>query len=266
MTSSAVVPWRAAPAGLRRPARDCRRSAASAGGHSIRGLEAAAVMPSAKTPQEPENAPRASALPASARAQEAAPVDYPALVRRCLKGDSQAWAELVRSEHRRVYALCYHFTSSRQDAEDLTQEAFLKIHLHLRSFDPAKGGFPVWSATLTRNLLVDHFRRGRLQRATDSLDVGWEERESTAARNLPDRQPSPFEEATRKELQAMVQGALHKVSPELREAVILRDLQDYDYQEIGQILGVPQGTVKSRISRGRAELARILRRNQKQVM
>ncbi len=249
MTSFAVVPWRAA-----------------AGGQSIRDLKAGAVTPFAKKPQEPENGPRISAPAESMPAVQAAPFDYPETVRRCLEGDSLAWAELVRSEYRRVYALCYRFTSSRQDAEDLVQEAFLKIHLNLRAFNPAKGSFPVWSATLTRNLLVDHFRRGRLTRATDSLDAGWEERDSTPAGNLPDSQPGPFEEATRRELQAMVQSALRKVTPELREAVILRDLQDYDYQEIAQILGVPQGTVKSRISRGRAELASILRRNQRQGM
>ena len=78
--------------------------------------------------------------------------------------------------------------------------------------------------------------------------------------------PSPHDAAARNELSRMVQGALTKVSVELREAVILRDLQDLDYKEIAQVLGIPEGTVKSRISRGRAELARLLERNQWEVM
>jgi RNA polymerase sigma-70 factor (ECF subfamily) len=83
---------------------------------------------------------------------------------------------------------------------------------------------------------------------------------------LISRESSPHETAARKELEKMVQAALAKVSTELREAVILRDLQDMDYKEIAQVLGIPEGTVKSRISRGRAELARLLERNQREVM
>jgi RNA polymerase sigma-70 factor (ECF subfamily) len=78
--------------------------------------------------------------------------------------------------------------------------------------------------------------------------------------------PSPHEAAARNELAKMVQGALARVSVEMREAVILRDLQDLDYKEIAQVLGIPEGTVKSRISRGRAELARLLERNKQEVM
>ena len=92
-------------------------------------------------------------------------------VRRCLDGDSTAWAELVKAQHRRVYSLCYRFTGSSHDAEDLTQEVFLKVYGNLASFDLSRGSFPTWLTTLTRNLLVDHFRRGRQQRATDSLDA-----------------------------------------------------------------------------------------------
>ena len=120
---------------------------------------------------------------------------------------------------------------------------------------------------MTRNLLVDNFRRTRNLRATNSLDDGWEQSEELkSADRLVASGPTPLESVARKELANMVQGALAKVSVELREAVILRDLQDLDYKEIAQVLAIPEGTVKSRISRGRAELARLLERNQREVM
>ena len=193
--------------------------------------------------------------------------DWSQTVRRCMDGDSAAWAELVRAHHRRVYGLCYRFTGSAVDAEDLTQDVFLKIYSNLASFDLARGTLQVWITTMTRNLLVDNFRRTKNQRATGSLDDGWDQSEELKPIDrLVARDPSPHEMAARKELEKMVQEALALVSVELREAVILRDLQDMDYKEIAQVLGIPEGTVKSRISRGRAELARLLERNKREVM
>ena len=159
------------------------------------------------------------------------------------------------------------FTASSHDAEDLTQDVFIKLYANLRSFDPAKGSFHTWITTLTRNLLVDHFRRSRQQRATDSIDAGWDQgNDAPRAEPLVDQRTTPLQHAVQNQLQHMVQSALAKVSPELREAVILRDLQDMDYKEIAEVLAIPQGTVKSRISRGRAELARLLERTKGQVM
>lgn len=194
-------------------------------------------------------------------------VEWSQTVRRCMDGDSAAWAELVRAHHRRVYCLCYRFTGSAVDAEDLTQDVFLKIYSNLASFDTTRGSLQVWIATMTRNLLVDNFRRTKNQRATSSLDDGWDQTEELKpVDRLMAKDPSPHEMAARKELENMVQEALSHVSVELREAVILRDLQDMDYKEIAQVLGIPEGTVKSRISRGRAELARLLERNKREVM
>ena len=194
-------------------------------------------------------------------------IDWSQVVRRCMDGDSGAWAELVRTHHRRVYGLCYRFTGNAADAEDLTQDVFLKIYSNLSSFDTTRGSLQVWITTMTRNLLVDNFRRTRNQRATGSLDEGWDEAdELRPVDRLLSGGPSPHESAAQKELAKMVQHALSRVSVELREAVILRDLQDMDYKEIAQVLGIPEGTVKSRISRGRAELARLLERTKREVM
>ncbi len=190
------------------------------------------------------------------------------LVRRCMAGDGNAWQELVVVQHRRIYGICFRFTGSATDAEDLTQEVFLKVYRNLPSFDTAKGSFTTWITTLTRNLLVDHFRRTRMERATGSLDASFDGEEDgpTMADRLADTRPTQHHYVAGLELKVRVQTALAELSPELREAVILRDLEDMDYKEIAEVLRIPEGTVKSRISRGRGELARLLKRIEGQVV
>ena len=177
------------------------------------------------------------------------------LVEQCLRGESQAWEELVRRHTRRVFNLSYRFTSNRQEAEDLSQDVFMRVYRTLSSYRATSGQFTTWLTSVTRNLLIDHYRRTRKDRLTSSLDdentnMQVEQKESNARR--------PDDLALASELSSQVQGALQKLSPELREAVILRDLQGLDYAEIQQVLSVPEGTVKSRINRGRIELARLL--------
>lgn len=189
------------------------------------------------------------------------------LVRRCLAGDSSAWEEVVRLHNRRIYNLCYRFTNSAEDAQDLTQDVFIRVYRTLSSYNVEKGAFTTWLTTLTRNLLVDHFRRSKQDRVTDSIDARLREEEDSLSLSdrLPDQGPTPDDRLASKETQKLVQQALARISPELREAVILRDLQDMDYKEIAQVLRVPEGTVKSRINRGRTELTRLLSRNKKQA-
>jgi RNA polymerase sigma factor (sigma-70 family) len=177
------------------------------------------------------------------------------LVERCLGGDDAAWEDLVKVHSRRVYAICYRFTGTDQEAQDLTQDVFLRVFRTLKTFRAGEGSFVVWLTRVTRNLLIDHYRRTRLDRASDSLEGQMpmlEEKTAMSARTegmLAGREASE-----------LLQGALQKLSPELRETVILRDLEELEYREIANILHVPEGTVKSRLNRGRAELARVLRR------
>lgn len=232
--------------------------------HSLQPGEAGGRVPPNRDSPAATSAAGARAARAEVRPLE---IDWSQVVRRCMDGDSGAWAELVRTHHRRVYALCYRFTGNAADAEDLTQDVFLKVYSNLASFDTARGSLQVWITTMTRNLLVDNFRRNRNQRVTDSLDQGWDSTDELRPMDrLMAEGKSPQELAAQKELGKMVQNALTLVSSELREAVILRDLQDMDYKEIAQVLGIPEGTVKSRISRGRAELARLLERSKREVM
>jgi RNA polymerase sigma-70 factor (ECF subfamily) len=177
------------------------------------------------------------------------------LIERCLGGEEAAWEDLVKVHTRRVYAICYRFVGTDQEAQDLTQEIFLRVFRSLKSFRSGEGSFAVWLARLSRNLLIDHYRRTKLERVTDSIEEQLpmlEEKTSMSSRTdglVAGREASD-----------LLQGALQKLSPELRETVILRDLEELEYKEIAQVLNVPEGTVKSRLNRGRAELARVLRR------
>ncbi len=177
------------------------------------------------------------------------------LVARCLSGDDAAWEDMVKTHTRRVYAMCYRFTGKDSEAQDLTQEVFLRIFRTLRTFRAGEASFVVWLTRVTRNLLIDHYRRTRLDRATDSIEEQLpvlEERRAASARTEG--------LVAGREASEILQAALAKLSPELRETVILRDIEELEYREIAQVLHVPEGTVKSRLNRGRAELARILRK------
>ena len=190
------------------------------------------------------------------------------LVRRCVSGDSSAWEEIVQRYHRRIYNICYRFAGTSDDAQDLTQEVFIKMYRTLNSYDVGKGAFMTWVTTVTRNLLVDHFRKTKQDRMTDSIDTAPSEHEDAQplSAQIADPSRSAHEQVQSRETREAVHQALQKLSPELREAVILRDLQDMDYKDIAGALKVPEGTVKSRINRGRAELARLLQRTYRQVM
>ena len=177
------------------------------------------------------------------------------LVERCLNGQDAAWEDLVKLHTRRVYSICYRFTNSDAEAQDLTQDVFLRVFKNLKSFRSGEGLFVVWLTRLTRNLLIDHYRRTRLERATESLEDQVQTLEETTAMLARTDGMLAGREASE-----VLQSALQKLSPELRETVILRDLEELEYREIAQVLNVPEGTVKSRLNRGRAELARVLKR------
>ncbi len=182
------------------------------------------------------------------------------LVDRCLAGDAEAWEDVVRQHSRRIYNLCLRFTGSSSDADDLAQDVFIRLFRSLDHYRAEAGSLATWLTTLTRNLLIDHYRRSKPERLTDPL-----EGENAEGERVPRPLAAPGRSAEQavwgREVQEQVQRALLKLSPELREAIILRDLQDLDYKEIAAVLRLPEGTVKSRINRGRIELARLLRPN-----
>ena len=138
----------------------------------------------------------------------------------------------------------------------MTQEVFLRVFRTIKTFRSTEGSFATWLARVTRNLLIDHYRRTRQERVTDSIEeqLPMIEEVGAAAAVRPDAALAG------QEASQILQATLQKLSPDLREAVILRDLQEMEYREIAEVLQIPEGTVKSRINRGRAELARLLRK------
>jgi RNA polymerase sigma-70 factor (ECF subfamily) len=181
------------------------------------------------------------------------------LVERCLSGDDAAWEQLVRLHTRRVYGLCYRFTGKDSEAQDLTQDVFLRVFRALGGFRSTEGSFATWLTRLTRNLLIDHYRRTRNERITDSIEEQLPRVEARAEeRNTSMSRPDAA--LAGREASELLQAGLAKLSPDLRETIILRDLQELEYREIAQVLSIPEGTVKSRLNRGRAELGRILRK------
>jgi len=176
----------------------------------------------------------------------------PDLIQRCLEGDATAWDTLVRVYWKRVFNVVYKFVARFDEAEDLTQEIFVKVFRALPTFD-RRASFETWLTKVSRNLCIDRYRRRRREeeRFTDEVDP-----DTIQIDELVSRPDATLEQ--RDEI-AMVRRALAKLDPTYREAVALRDVHDLSYEEIARRLQLPEGTVKSRINRGRKELARHLR-------
>jgi len=181
------------------------------------------------------------------------------IIEHARRGDPLAWEKLVIRYSKRIYNLCYRFVERADQAEDLTQDVFIRVFRNLNQYKPETGSFVTWLASVSRNLLIDHYRQSKDERATVSASAD-EDEEQSLLETLQASTPSPEAEMDRLEKVATLRKCLSKLSPELREAVILRDIEELSYQEIGAILRIPDGTVKSRINRGRVELARYLQK------
>jgi RNA polymerase sigma-70 factor (ECF subfamily) len=186
---------------------------------------------------------------------DASPVsaEIDALIQRCLAGDQQAWEAIVRQHRRKVFNIAYKFTGKHDEAEDLTQDIFLKIFKSLNTFD-RRANFQTWLVSVSRNLCIDHYRSVRKERETIDRDVDAGELMPAAAT------PSAYAELEQRDRVTLLREALALLPTSLRKAVTMRDLQELSYQEIAEREHLPEGTVKSRINRGRAELARQIQR------
>jgi RNA polymerase sigma-70 factor (ECF subfamily) len=177
------------------------------------------------------------------------------LIARCLGGDQVAWEQIVRQHRRKVFNLAYKFVGRHDEAEDLTQDIFLKIFKALHTFD-RRANFQTWLISISRNLCIDHYRSVRKERETMAREVDASELKPVS------REQSPHSYVEQQDLRQLIRRGLAELPETLREAVVLRDLKEFSYQEIADKLGLPEGTVKSRINRGRLELGRQLRRLQ----
>src|SRR3954453_6443046 len=185
----------------------------------------------------------------------AQPLTPDSLIEQCLSGDQAAWEIIVRQNWRKVFNVAYKFVGKHDEAEDLTQDIFLKIFKALSTFD-RRANFQTWIISISRNLCIDHYRSVRKERQTIARDVDSSELQPATR----ERGPSP--QAEHPDRGAQLRQALETLPIALRTAVVLRDLQELSYQEIADRLGLPEGTVKSRINRGRIELAHQLKRLQ----
>jgi len=188
-------------------------------------------------------------MPADQSSQDA----LEALIQRCLQGDQAAWEAIVRQHWRKVFNVAYKFVAKHEEAEDLTQEIFIKVFKSLDTFD-RRANFQTWLISVSRNLCIDHYRsvrkeRETIDRAVDTSDI---------APASPD--PGPIAALEQRDRVVLLRQALAALPETLRTAVLLRDIQELSYQEIADQLQLPEGTVKSRINRGRTELARQIRK------
>src|SRR5918999_98976 len=185
----------------------------------------------------------------SADASSAQPHAIDDIIERCLNGDQSAWDAIVRLHWRRVFNIAYKFVGKHDQAEDLTQDVFLKLFKSLDTFD-RRANFQTWLISVSRNLCIDHYRSVRKERETMNRDVDPNDLSpvSTTA--------SPYAQIELRDRVTLLRLALDKLAPTLRTAVMMRDIQEMTYQEIADALDLPEGTVKSRINRGRTELAR----------
>ena len=176
------------------------------------------------------------------------------LVRRARSGGT-AWEEIVSLFSRRIFNLAYRFTSNMEAAEDLTQDVFIRIYRTLDQYDPKQGDLANWLMRLARNLIIDDYRH-RQRNPQNSMAEAVDDH-SFHLRAVGN---SAHREMERREIAAQVQQGIDKLPADLKTCVILRDIEELSYQEIVDVLQIPEGTVKSRINRGRIELAKILRR------
>jgi RNA polymerase sigma-70 factor, ECF subfamily len=197
----------------------------------------------------------------SADASSAAPEAIDQIIQRCLEGDQRAWDEIVRLYWRRVFNIAYKFVGRHDQAEDLTQDVFLKLFKSLDTFD-RRANFQTWLISVSRNLCIDHYRSVRKERESVRTDID----PADLAPIAPVR--SAQAELELRDRVQLLRAALDKLPPTLRTAVMLRDIQELSYHDIAARLKLPEGTVKSRINRGRTELARqiqLLRAQQEAV-
>ncbi|MDR1989716.1 MAG: RNA polymerase sigma factor [Acidobacteriaceae bacterium] len=186
-------------------------------------------------------------------------VDHPlspstieSLIQQCLSGDQSAWDAIVRQHRRKVFNVAYKFVGKHDEAEDLTQDIFLKVFKSLATFD-RRANFETWLISVSRNLCIDHYRSVRKERETIDRAVDATELPT------PTPEPGPIARLEERDRVTLLRQGLSALPAILRTAVVMRDLQELSYSEIAQKLGLPEGTVKSRINRGRTELARQLR-------
>lgn len=184
-----------------------------------------------------------------------------ALIARCQKADIAAFNEIVSRYKGKIFNYLLRMTGNAEDAEDLTQEVFVRMYTNIHAFR-AESSLSTWLFRIAGNLCVDAFRRSKKERGlVSSLDapMRMDEDGATATRDVPDMSLAPESLVGRKELGAQIEAALAKLPTKLRSAVVLHDIEGLAYEEIAAVEKIPLGTVKSRIFNARVALREHLR-------
>src|SRR3982750_3098423 len=179
----------------------------------------------------------------SADSPAAQPLTPDSLIEQCLAGDQLAWEQIVRQNWRKVFNVAYKFVGRHDEAEDLTQDIFLKIFKALNTFD-RRANFQTWIISISRNLCIDHYRSVRKERQTIAREV------DTTDLQPASRGRTPYALAEHRNLRAQLKQALETLPATLRTAVVLRDLQELSYQEIADQLQLPEGDREAPHHRG----------------
>ena len=177
------------------------------------------------------------------------------LIQQCLKGDEDAWTEMVRCYAPRLLRMSLRYTRRWDEAEEVTQEIFVRVYQCLDSYRIGAGTFRNWIFRVARNCLIDHYRRTR--RREISID------DVEAANVKDDRLPDPLQSLEHAEASAIVRSSLRTLPADSREVIQLREIDGMEYAEMAATLGIPKGTIKSRIHRARGELTQLFVRQRR---
>jgi RNA polymerase sigma-70 factor, ECF subfamily len=177
------------------------------------------------------------------------PTDEIDLIQRFRDGDISAFEEFVRTHQDRIYNLCRYMLQDTQDAQDAAQDAFIKAYAGLKGFKPDASLY-TWLYRIAVNTCLDYKKKSRPEQAEDESVID----------DLASKEPSPEQRYQSKEIGQAIQTALQKLPEHLRAVIVLKEIEEFSYEEIAAVLDTSLGTVKSRISRAREELRRLLRK------
>lgn len=178
------------------------------------------------------------------------------LLEAVLKGDGTAYRGLVEKYQNRVFGMVYGMLRNREDARDVTQEAFVKAYRSLDTFR-LESSFYTWIYRIAMNLAIDHTRR-RKRRETAGFDEGIATRDGNGEIAEAHHEDGPGRQLERKRLFAKIMDAMQELPEDQRQVILLRELEGLQYKEIADIMGIPEGTVMSRLFYARKKLQKLL--------